>query len=65
MHEWNVCNIYHLDDVNTLNLKITPIIAPPPAVHGHQVPIFVCSADDMEATKVDLTLQQVLERLWL
>ena len=52
-------NIHHTDDINTLNLKITPIIAPPPAVYGHQVPIFVCSADDMEATKVDLTLQQV------
>ena len=52
-------NAYHLDDVNTLNLKITPMITPPPAVYAHQVPIFVCSAEDMEATKVDLTLQQV------
>lgn len=49
----------HLDDVNTLNLKITPMIMPPPVVYGHQVPIFVCTADDMEATKVDLALQQV------
>lgn len=59
MHKWNVSNAYHLDDVNTLNLKITPMITPPPAVYAHQVPIFVCSAEDMEATKVDLTLQQV------
>ena len=39
------------------------MIVPPPAVHAHQVPIFVCSADDMETTKVDLTLQQVMEEL--
>ena len=58
-----MCNKCHLDDVNTLNLKITPMIVPPPAVHAHQVPIFVCAVDDMEATKVDLTLQQVMEEL--
>ena len=50
------CN---LDDVNILNLKITPMIPGPPPVCHHQVPIFVCSASDVEATKVDLTLQQV------
>lgn len=50
---------FNLDDVNILNLKITPMIPGPPPVFHHQVPIFVCSAGDVEATKVDLTLQQV------
>ncbi|XP_065909440.1 GATOR1 complex protein NPRL2-like isoform X2 [Dysidea avara] len=59
LNHHGMCSIT-IDDVNILNLKITPMIPSPPPVCHHQVPIFVCSASDVEATKVDLTLQQIV-----
>ena len=49
----------HTDDVNALNLKVTPPLPHPPTVKDYDVPIFSCDVQNLSDLEWDLGIQQV------
>ena len=49
----------HTDDVNALNLKVTPPLPQPPIVRDYDVPIFNCDLQNVSDLEWDLGIQQV------
>ena len=49
----------HADDVNALNLKVTPPLPHPPTVRDYDVPIFSCDVQNLSDLDCDLGIQQV------
>lgn len=58
LNSHGLCSV-NIDDSNCLYLKLSPSLQTPPIVHGHQVPIYICTKEDI-ATCWDLTIQQIL-----
>ena len=49
----------HTDDVNALNLKVTPPLPQLPTVRDYDVPIFSCDVQNVSDLDWDLGIQQV------